>query len=89
MIDNNMVKAKKNKKEKQWSTNNTRNTIPLKLGMESRNVGSSIRPGTVKRSIRKLMEFTQTTYKHYKTIVSKYEHNNVYAEIKADITAQK
>ena len=34
------------------------------------------------------MEFTQTTYKHYKTIVSKYEHNNVYAEIKADITAQ-
>jgi hypothetical protein len=49
MIDNNMVKAKKNKKEKQWSTNNTRNTIPLKLGMESINVGSSIRRGTDKR----------------------------------------
>jgi hypothetical protein len=49
MIDNNMVKAKKNKKEKQWSTNNTRNTIHLKLGMESINVGSSIRRGTDKR----------------------------------------
>ena len=38
--------------------------------------------------ICKLMQLIQTTYKHYKTIVSKNEHNNVYAEIKAAITAQ-
>jgi len=36
--------------------------------------------------IRKLMQLIQTTYKHYKTIVSKYEPKNVYAEIKAEVT---